>query len=132
MPSERRTRDDIEYTEYKGEDAHRTVYLEVLKRMYFMFRLFHGTFERNLVGDKEAEKVMALTTVIQTFFEKVSDDDSQFERMNFVVECILAVTFPSIFWLSKSAMRTFWTFSEAFNTFQLANFHFCVCTISSI
>lgn len=48
-PSERKTRDGTEYTEYKCDDAHESVYLETLKQSYYMFRLFNGTFQNNLV-----------------------------------------------------------------------------------
>lgn len=37
-----------------------------------MFRLFHGTFEQNIVGPNDSEQVQALTGKIEEFFAKVS------------------------------------------------------------
>lgn len=71
VPSERKVRDDIEYTEYKSEDAHSVVFQEVLKQMYFMFRLFHGTFVQNSVGNTKADRIKALIAKVQEFYSKV-------------------------------------------------------------
>lgn len=70
-PSERKTRDDSEYTEYRCEDAHEIVYREVLKQSYYMFRLFNGTFLDNLVGDNELQQVEYLKTKLTKFYSKV-------------------------------------------------------------
>lgn len=72
MPSERKIRDDIEYTEYKSEDAHSVVFQEVLKQMYFMFRLFHGTFVKNLVGNTKADRIKTLIEKVEEFYSKVN------------------------------------------------------------
>ncbi|XP_055310576.1 vacuolar fusion protein CCZ1 homolog [Sitodiplosis mosellana] len=69
-PSERKTRDDSEYTEYRCEDAHEIVYREVLKQSYYMFRLFSGTFMDNLVGDNETQQVEHLINKLSKFYSK--------------------------------------------------------------
>lgn len=71
MPSERKIRDDIEYTEYRSEDAHSVVFQEVLKQMYFMFRLFAGTFKQNLIGNTEPDQIEALIRIVQSFYSQV-------------------------------------------------------------
>lgn len=78
MPSERKVRDDIEYTEYKSEDAHSVVFQEVLKQMYFMYRLFNGTYQKDLIGNSEEEQVRALASKIDQFFAKVSQSKLYF------------------------------------------------------
>lgn len=70
-PSERKTRDESEYTEYRCEDAHEIVYREVLKQSYYMFRLFNGTFLDNLVGDNETQQVEHLKSKLIKFYSKV-------------------------------------------------------------
>lgn len=71
VPSERKIRDDIEYTEYRSEDAHSVVFQEVLKQLYFMFRLFAGTFDQNLIGNTESQQIEALIETVQTFYSQV-------------------------------------------------------------
>lgn len=71
VPSERKVRDDLEFTEYKSEDAHSVVYQEILKQMYFNFRLFAGTFSQNLIGNNETDEIQALTNAIHEFYSKV-------------------------------------------------------------
>lgn len=70
-PSERKTRDESEYTEYRCEDAHEIVYREVLKQSYYMFRLFNGTFMDNLIGDNETQQVEHLISKLIKFYSKV-------------------------------------------------------------
>lgn len=70
-PSERKTRDESEYTEYRCEDAHEIVYREVLKQSYYMFRLFNGTFMDNLIGDNETQQVEHLKNKLIKFYSKV-------------------------------------------------------------
>lgn len=70
-PSERKTRDDAEYTEYRCEDAHEIVYREVLKQSYYMFRLFNGTFLDNLIGDSDTQRVQHLINKLNKFYSKV-------------------------------------------------------------
>lgn len=71
-PSERKTRDGSEYTEYKCEDAHEIVYQETLKQSYYMFRLFNGTFTDNLIGDNDEQQIAFLITKLNKFYSKVS------------------------------------------------------------
>lgn len=70
-PSERKTRDGSEYTEYKCEDAHEIVYQETLKQSYYMFRLFNGTFTDNLIGDNDEQQIAFLITKLNKFYSKV-------------------------------------------------------------
>lgn len=71
VPSEKKTRDNTEYTEYKGEDAHDIVYQDTLKQSYNMFRLFNGTFRDNLRGDTQDQQIEFLNTKLNKFFTKV-------------------------------------------------------------
>lgn len=71
-PSERKTtKDGTDYVEYRCEDAHEIVYREILKQSYYMFRLFNGTFEDNLIGDDVKQQVDCLLTKMTKFYSKV-------------------------------------------------------------
>lgn len=71
-PSERKTtKDGAEYTEYRCEDAHEIVYREILKQSYYMFRLFNGTFQDNLIGEDSKQQINCLTTKLAKFYSKV-------------------------------------------------------------
>lgn len=70
-PSERKMRDGTEYTEYRCEDAHEIVYREILKQSYYMFRLFNGMFQDNLIGDDETQQVDCLIAKLTKFYSKV-------------------------------------------------------------
>lgn len=70
-PSERKTRDGTEYTEYRCEDAHEIVYREILKQSYLMFRLFNGTFHDNLIGGDDKQQVTYLIAKLTKFYSKV-------------------------------------------------------------
>lgn len=70
-PSERKTRDGNEYTEYRCEDAHEIVYREVLKQSYSMFRLFNGTFQDNLIDEHGQEQIDHFISKLTKFYSKV-------------------------------------------------------------
>lgn len=72
VPSERKTRDGAEYNEYKGDDAHEVVFQQVLKQIYFMFRLFNGTILQNLIGVSEDIRIEHLIEKLNQFYSKVS------------------------------------------------------------
>lgn len=64
-------KDGTEYTEYKCEDAHEIVYREILRQSYYMFRLFYGTFEDNLIGEDDTQRVNSLIAKLTKFYSKV-------------------------------------------------------------
>lgn len=70
VPFERKLKDNGEILEYYGEDAHEKVYSEILKQSYRMFRLFHDSFESNLVGDSEEGKIVNLVSTLEQFYTK--------------------------------------------------------------
>lgn len=72
MPSERKTRENTEYNEYKGDDVHDKVFQQVIKQSYSMFRLFAGTFQSHFTGDgDEAQKIEHFKLILQQFFSTV-------------------------------------------------------------
>lgn len=72
-PYDKKTRDGVEYKEYKGDDVHDKIYGAVLRQSYSMFRLFYGTFQDNFVGDSTEERSLALMGKFEDFFSEVLD-----------------------------------------------------------
>lgn len=72
VPSERKTRENTEYNEYKGDDVHDKVFQQVIKQSYFMFRLFAGTFRSHLTLEvDEAQKIEHFKLILHQFFSMV-------------------------------------------------------------
>ncbi|GAB0096920.1 CCZ1 [Sergentomyia squamirostris] len=61
-----KTKENVEYNEYRGEDVHDAIYEALLEQSYNMFRLFVGTFADNSVCGDTAN----LSQKLLTFFSK--------------------------------------------------------------
>ncbi|KAG5673577.1 hypothetical protein PVAND_003613 [Polypedilum vanderplanki] len=70
VPFERKEKDKKEYIEYYADDVHDSVFKKILQRSYYNFRLFENTFEDNLVGDSQDEKIDHLKTKLNQFYTK--------------------------------------------------------------
>lgn len=70
MPFERKEKDKKEFIEYHSDDAHESVFKKMIKRSYSHFRLFQNTFESNMTGGSEEEKIESLRSVLNTFYTK--------------------------------------------------------------
>lgn len=66
-----KTKDKVEYNEYKGDDIQDSVYRSILKQSYNMFRLFMGTFESNFKGNQIDDKINSLKGKLEHFYSKV-------------------------------------------------------------
>lgn len=72
VPSERKSRENTEYNEYKGDDVHDKVFQQVLKQSYSMFRLFTGTFRSHFNGEEdETQKIEHFKSILEHFFSRV-------------------------------------------------------------
>uniref|UniRef100_A0A1B0CL26 Putative myrosinase n=1 Tax=Lutzomyia longipalpis TaxID=7200 RepID=A0A1B0CL26_LUTLO len=65
-----KTKDGVEYNEYRGDDVHDTIYGALLEQSYSMFRLFVGTFREHMMGDSTEERAQSLSQKLQQFFSK--------------------------------------------------------------
>lgn len=98
VPSERKTRENTEYNEYKGDDVHDKVFQQVLKQSYLMFRLFTGTFRSHFNGeDDEARKIEHFKTILEQFYSKVwlSNDITFSNTFSFSYDHSLNILFCS-------------------------------------
>ena len=70
MPFERKEKDKKEYIEYYSDDAHESVFKKIVQRSYLHFRLFSGTFQSNMVGEENDEKLKNLQERLNNFYTK--------------------------------------------------------------
>lgn len=76
VPLERKSRDNVEYNEYKSDEVYDKVLQEVLKQSYFSFRLFHNTFAANSKGKDADAQARSLKNELERFFPKVGMQDT--------------------------------------------------------
>ena len=70
VPFEKKTKNNVEYNEYHGDDLHDMVFQSVLKQSYKMFRLFTGTFTGNLIHSEDLSAEANLIGKIENFYSK--------------------------------------------------------------
>lgn len=70
VPFERKEKDKKEYIEYYSDDVHEAVYKKVIHRAYQQFKTFCNTFDHNMSGNSEIERIENLKTKLNQFYMK--------------------------------------------------------------
>jgi Intu longin-like domain 2 len=70
VPFERKEKDKKEYFEYYCDDVHEAVYKKVIQRAYRHFRLFSNSFESNILGETDDEKLQTIRGKLDSFYSK--------------------------------------------------------------